>query len=239
MGDLPPPVNVTLDQTVREYWRSRTAQHVLDSYHGLGMSKFPEDLKVYEHLLWQARPDAVIELGTHSGGSALWFADQLRNLAHYGGASRPLVVSVDVTTAPAAAGLAALDPDYADRIVLIEADLTDPAVPELVAAALPEDAKCFVVEDSAHTYATTRAALDGFARFVPVDGYFIVEDGCVDVEDLRLDDWWPRGVLPALEAWLETDAGRRFTVRRDLELYGISCHPQGFLQRTQGDPDSR
>ena len=38
-------------------------QHTQDSYAGLGMSKFPEDLRTYEHLLWLRRPDTVIEIG--------------------------------------------------------------------------------------------------------------------------------------------------------------------------------
>jgi cephalosporin hydroxylase len=89
-----------------------------------------------------------------------------------------------------------------------------------------------VVEDSAHVYDTTLAALRGFADMVPVGGYFVVEDGCVDVEEMRLDEFWPRGVLPAIADWRRTPEGKRFRVRRDLELYGMSCHPGGFLQRT-------
>jgi cephalosporin hydroxylase len=88
-----------------------------------------------------------------------------------------------------------------------------------------------VIEDSAHEYETTLAALTGFSDLVPPGGFFVVEDGCVDVEELRLSPDWPRGVLPALHDWLQTSAGQQFTVRRDLELYGVSCHPEGFLQR--------
>ena len=50
-------------------------------------------------------------------------------------------------------------------------------------------------------------------------------------DEMRLEDAWPRGVLPALERWLGTEEGSAFTVRRDLERYGMSCHPRGFLQR--------
>ena len=45
------------------------------------MLKFPEDLRVYEHLLWQTAPSTVIEVGVKDGGSALWFRDRLRTLA--------------------------------------------------------------------------------------------------------------------------------------------------------------
>jgi cephalosporin hydroxylase len=104
---------------------------------------------------------------------------------------------------------------------------------------VPADARCLVVEDSAHVYDTTRAALEGFHRFVEPGCFFVVEDGCVDIDELRLSPDWPRGVLPALSDWLATPSGGDFVVRRDLELYGVSCHPGGFLQRKAPDQGLR
>src|SRR3954469_18156532 len=208
-----------------DYWHRRGEQHLKDSYAGVPMSKFPEDLRVYEHLLWEAKANVVIEIGAHFGGSALWFRDRLRALAQYTASDEIRVVSVDLDTSAARASLAALDPSYEETIVFLDADVLDPQTPARVEEALPPDAACFVVEDSAHTYETTLAALQSFARFVAPNGYFVVEDGCVDVEEMRGAPDWPRGVLPAINAWLKTDEGSRFTVRRDLELYGLSCHP--------------
>ena len=53
--------------------------------------------------------------------------------------------------------------------------MTDPSLPAEVERLLPDDARCLVIEDSAHTYATTRAALDAFAHLVPAGGFFVVE----------------------------------------------------------------
>jgi cephalosporin hydroxylase len=103
--------------------------------------------------------------------------------------------------------------------------------PSLFAELLTPDARCFIVEDSAHIYETTRAALDGFSQLVVTGGFFVVEDGCVDVDEMRASPDWPRGVLPALHDWLKTPAAADFEVRRDLEIDGISCHPEGFFQR--------
>lgn len=221
----------TLSRSLRAYWLDRAAQHTQDSYAGVPLSKFPEDLRAYEHLLWLVCPDVVIELGTHYGGAALWLRDRLRALASYGRVSAPRVISVDVDVQAAARSLAAVDPTYAETITLVEGDVLDRRLSRKVARLVPRGARCLVIEDSAHVYETTRAALDGFARFIPPGGFFIVEDGCVDVEEMRLDPSWPRGVLPAIDDWLLTKAGTEFRVRRDLELYGISCHPGGFLQR--------
>ena len=230
-GPLPTPVEVALEEPIRELWLRRVRQHMDDTYAGVSMLQFPEDLRVFEHMLWLSRANTVIEIGTRHGGSALWFRDRLRALQSYRASSQIRVISIDLDTAEATAALTAVDPEFAQTVALVSADVRDPGLPERVATLLPAAARCLVVEDSAHTYETTRAALDGFARFVPLEGFFVVQDGCVDIEEMRPQEDWPRGVLPALHDWLATPSGRHFAVRRELELYGISCHPEGFLQR--------
>lgn len=215
------------EAALRDYWRRRAEQHTHDSYAGVRISKFPEDLRVYEHLLWLDGPDTVVEIGTQWGGGALWFRDRLAAMHAYGRIDRaPHVISIDLGQTPARENLAACG--NAEGITLVEGDVCDPDLAAHVASLV--EGRCLVVEDSAHIYETTAAALRLYAQLVPPGGFMVVEDGCVDDERLRLDGW-PRGVIPALEDWLGTDAGTEFTVRRDLELYGITCHPGGFLQR--------
>lgn len=230
---LPPPVHADLTDTVRDLWLARVAQHEFDWYAGVRLLKFPEDLRAYEHLLWLSNASVVIEIGARFGGSALWFRDRLRTLQSYGQIDRPLVVSIDIEPELAREGVLAADPT-SDGIEVIGGDVTDPELPARVATLVPDGARCLVIEDSAHVYDTTLAALKGFTRFVQPGGFFVVEDGCVDVDELRLKEDWPRGVLPALHDWLATEQGAAFVVRDDLELYGLSCHPSGFLQRRYG-----
>jgi cephalosporin hydroxylase len=229
---LPPPVEARLDMSLREYWLARVAQHLDDFYCGVPMQKFPEDLRVYEHLLWLARANVVIELGTHRGGSALWFRDRLLALHRYGRVARPLVISVDVASTVAREAVAKVDL-HQEALLFVEGDVTDPELPRQVEERLPPHARCFVVEDTAHRFETTVGALRGFSRFVGVGSFFVVEDGCVDVEEMRLTPEWPRGVLPAVHEWLRSSDSDGFVVRRDLERYGISCHPEGFLERVR------
>jgi cephalosporin hydroxylase len=221
---------VGLGDTLAAYQRRRLRQHTLDSYAGISLSKFPEDLRVYEHLLWMLAPDAVIELGCQFGGSALWFRDRLASLARYGDRPVPRVIAVDVEIEQAHENLRQIDPGHPSSITLIEGDVRDPELSERVARELEPGARCLVVEDTAHTYETTLASLSGFSRFVNVGGLFVVEDGCVDVDELRISYAWPRGVLAAIREWLGSE-GHEFVERSDLELYGVTCHPHGFLQR--------
>jgi cephalosporin hydroxylase len=225
------PVEERLEDSLRSYWLDRAAQHTHDSYAGVPLAKFPEDLRVYEHLLWADRPNVVIEIGANHGASALWFRDRLRTLAAYGLTSEPRVITIDIEAARARPYLNRADPSWQESISLISGDVCDETLPVQIAELLPRAARCFVVEDSAHIHATTMAALTNFSRFVPPGGFFIVEDGCVDIEAMRLEESWPRGVLPAVADWLASPAGLGFTPRRDLEIYGVTCHPGGVLQR--------
>jgi cephalosporin hydroxylase len=225
------PFERRLDTPLHEHWFARLERHFADSYMGIRLQKFPEDLRVYEHLLYDMRADTVIEIGAANGASALWFRDRLAALARYGLVAAPHVVSIDITPEHAIAAIAAADPDYAEQITLLQGDVLDPELPERVRSMICPGARCLVVEDSAHVYETSLAALRGFADFVPVGGWFVVEDGCVDVDALRPTNDWPRGVQPAITDWLASADGAAFARRRDVELYGLTSHPGGFLQR--------
>ena len=226
-----PPIALDMGASVIDLLRARAAQSQGDSYAGVGLVKLPEDLRVYEHIIWSRRVSLVVEIGVQSGGSCLWFRDRLRTFAGYGRIAQPRVIGIDVDIATATANLAAVDPGYGESIELVEGDVRDPVLSERVRGLVEPGASCLVVDDSAHTYETTTAALRGYSHLIEPGGIFVVEDGGVDIEELRIDPQWPRGVIPAISDWLATDQGRRFTVRRDLELYGVTSHPHGFLER--------
>lgn len=227
------PIEDRLKLPVRRYWLDRAVQHLNDTYVGVPLLKLPEDLRVYEHLLWADRTDLIIEIGTLFGGSALWFRDRLRTHAAYGLISTFRIIAIDRNIEVARAHLDRADPSWKENICLVAGDICDESLPNRIKPLVPHGARCMVFEDSAHTFATTMAALMGFSPFVHPGGFFVVEDGCVDIAAMRVDKDWPAGVLPALEDWLKTPEGAEFVTRRDLELYGMTSHPRGFLQRRQ------
>ncbi|KAI6649796.1 hypothetical protein LOD99_6585 [Oopsacas minuta] len=51
----------------------------LTNYKGVSMLKTGLDLSVYSQLLQEVKPKSIIELGTYTGGSALWLDDTMRN----------------------------------------------------------------------------------------------------------------------------------------------------------------
>ena len=183
---LPQPISLGFQDTIADLWRERINHVVWDTYAGVPLVKFPEDLRVYEHLIWLSRPQVIIELGTHRGGGALWLRDRLRTLRNYGGGDSVAVISVDLDVSLARSALEAADPGYAEEITLLEGDVTDAGLAEQVSAHVPDGARCMVIEDSAHTGETTAAALRGFSGFVGPGGFFVVEDTCADIEEMRV-----------------------------------------------------
>ncbi|MEV0470118.1 CmcI family methyltransferase [Streptomyces prunicolor] len=234
---LPPQVEASAEGTLLTYWQDRVGQHVHDSYSGVRLMKFPEDLRMFEHLLWLSRAQVVVELGTHSGGSALWFRDRLRTMAAYGLIPQDIrVVSVDLDQKSTHDVLASADSAYAEHITLLEGDILDPRTSARVAERIPQGARCLVVEDTRHAYETTHAALSHYSRFVPEDGFFVVEDGLIDSPELCVHIKPPGetgGVVSAVRDWLSSDQGQVFQDRSDLNRYGISCRNM-WLRRTTG-----
>ncbi len=228
-------VEKELANTLGEYYLERIRIHMNDSYAGVRMRKFPEDLRVLEEIIWECRINVVLEVGLGLGGSALWFRDRLRTLAAYGHNTDPLVVSVDVRCGAAREALSAADPTYADSIKLVEGDVCDPEVAVQVRQLLPPGARILVVDDSAHMYESTMATLKQFASLVPLNGYVVIEDGHRDLDGMLPVEvpGKAHGVVRAISDFLAGEGKDRFVQRRDRERYIVTSNPGGWLQRVR------
>jgi len=226
-----PMTDLNLNETVRSYWVKRVWNHMADTYCGISMMKFPEDLRSYEHLIWETQPEVIVEIGCRSGGSTLWFKDRLEILRRHGGQSKPFrVVGIDLEVSKAEENVRKVYPEYAKDIVFLKGDVLDAKLPDRVKEVTHGHSRFMVIEDSAHKYESTMAALNNFSPMIEVGGFFVVEDTCVDDEQMRPAADWPRGAGKALGDWLSKNP--HFKRRRDFEAYGLTCHPGGFLERT-------
>ncbi|MBO0879160.1 MAG: hypothetical protein J2P17_02010 [Mycobacterium sp.] len=228
-------IEAELSSPIGELYLERLRIHINDSYRGLPMLKFPEDLRVIEELMWELEINVVLEIGLWRGGGALWFRDRLRTLAEYGRIDQPLVVAVDRNISEAQSALMGVDPNYAKTIKLVESDIRSPSVREAVCRHIPADARVLVIDDSAHRYDTSLATLTTFADLVPVGGYVLIEDGHRDIEGMLPPEisGEARGVLDAIEDFLAGDGADRFVRRRDQERYVLTSHPGGWIQRVR------
>ncbi|MGH6891831.1 MAG: CmcI family methyltransferase, partial [Dongiaceae bacterium] len=139
-------------------------------YRGIPCFKSPIDIALYLSLLHEAKPRAVIEVGSKFGGSALMFRDFTR----MAGIDCD-IVSIDIKK-----------PDMsADGVRFLEGNVLrlDRVFKEHALDDLPRP--WLVVEDSSHTAESCRAALDFFAgRLLPGE-WLAMEDGVLDELGLR------------------------------------------------------
>ena len=126
--------------------------------------KNPLDFWIYQEILWECRPDVIVEIGNFRGGSTLALAHTCDLLA------KGTILAVDTTHDQIASAVHAHP-----RIQLITGDACE--VLTRVKSAIPGTASVMVMDDSVHTYDHTLKVLEHYADVVTVGNYFIVEDG--------------------------------------------------------------
>ena len=176
--------------------------------------KNPLDLWVYQEILFETRPEVVVETGTYRGGSALYLA----TMCDLVGAGQ--VVSIDIEP---------VRDDYPvhPRITYLGGrSSTNLDVLELVRG-LCEGKRTLVILDSDHSQAHVETELDAYAPFVPVGCYLIVEDS--NIGQIR-EDLMP-GPLQAIETFLART--REFEIDREREKFLITFNPSGYLKRVR------
>ena len=182
-------------------------------YHGIPTMKNPLDFWIYQEIIWETRPDIIVEIGNLYGGSTL----ALAHICDALGAGR--VVGVDSNH-----GLIDKSVTAHPRIVLITGDASK-ILPE-VERELSSARSVMIIDDSLHTYDHTLSILQAYGRCVTVGNYFIVEDG---ICHHGLDVGPKPGPYEAVDAFIRTD--KNFIIDRNKESFGITWNPKGYLKR--------
>ena len=176
--------------------------------------KNPLDLWIYQEIVFETRPELIVETGTYRGGSALFFA----SLCDLMGSGE--VMSIDVEP------MREDYPSHARITYLGGRSSTDAAVVEEVRSRVA-GRPVLVILDSDHSQAHVEAELAAYAPLVPVGCYVIVEDS--NIGRIRKD--LVPGPLQAIETFLaRTD---EFEIDREREKFLITFNPSGYLRRVR------
>ncbi len=187
------------------------------TYKGIPALKNPFDLALYARLLWEVKPRTLIEIGSYKGGSAIWFADQMRAMGIDG-----RIFSLDIIAVQ----------DVSDPLVsFMTSDSLASAMPPEWLNSLPRP--LMVIEDSAHTFEHTLLVLRHFADIMRPQEYLIVEDAIVTPMGIDFDYALNGGPAVAIEQFL----GERpdFAVDTDLcDYFGfnVTYNVNGYLKKT-------
>lgn len=133
------------------------------TYKGVPAIKCPFDYVLYQMIVTNIKPDIIVEIGTHKGGSTLYLADLLELNGH------GEIHSIDLPGNLEDASLS-----HHPGIRLFKNGFM-----EYDAAQLAAFKKVMVIEDGSHQYQDSLAALNKFAPYITTGSYYIVEDGIV------------------------------------------------------------
>jgi cephalosporin hydroxylase len=187
---------------------------------GIRIQKNPCDLWMMHQIIYEVRPDYIIEAGTFRGGSALYFAHMLDGM----GLNRSKVITIDIDDA---AQEAARLPLWQRYVKFIHGSSTDP---EIVARIRDEvkGKKVIVVLDSDHSRDHVFKELLSYGPLVSPGSYAVVEDTNLDAVPL-LEDF--DGPLAAVVAFLKTEEGSDFKQDFSREAMVLTFNPGGWLKR--------
>ena len=195
------------------YERGRTWRNT--RWLGTEVLKCPLDLWVIQEIVFELRPDWIVETGTAHGGSAHYLAS-LCDLVENG-----RVLSIDRA---ARAGR----PEH-PRLAYLEGDSTSEAIVAEVRARVAGAPVVLVLLDSDHARDHVLSELRAYADFVTPGSYCIVEDGNVGGHPVSRE--FGPGPQEAAQRFL---AERQdFVVDREREKYFLTFNPGGYLRRTR------
>ena len=178
--------------------------------------KSPFDCWVYQEIIYETKPDIILELGVMFGGGSHFFASMLDLVGH------GQLIGVDVN-------LSRVQTVDNPRIELIEGSSTSPETFEKISQKV-NGRSVLVISNSDHEKNHVLQEIRLYNQFVPVGGYYIVEDSANDPMHYHpVPNEGPQ--VAALAFLRETDCFEPDL--RFAEKYILSINPYGFLRRVR------
>lgn len=183
-----------------------------------GCVKTIEDLSRYEEVIAEVKPDLIIECGTFSGKSALWFART----------AGCTVVTIDTTPY--------IDPDVEEAwrehtIYDFVGSSTDPEIIDHVLDFAEDAERIMVTLDSDHSAPHVSAEIAAYSPMVSVGSYMVVEDGLLRYMPDEERKHYTGNPLDAIEAFMKGNTS--WELNEELQnRYPVTQFPGGWLRRT-------
>jgi len=208
-------VAVSQDTVVNLFHKIYYNSLVWQNTHWFGnqILKCPLDLWIYQELIYQLKPDVLIECGTFRGGSSLFFANMFDIIG------KGHIVSIDITARESL-------PQH-PRITYVSGSSTDPEVAKAINIAIGSDKCVLVVLDSDHSQDHVLSELRTYASFVSPGSYLIVEDSNINGHPVR-SDFGP-GPMEAIDIFLKENG--EFNVDLSREKFFLTLNPRGYLKK--------
>lgn len=212
------PTTVEDDQAIADAFHKLYFKHFrttwMDTWWmGTRLFKNPMDLIIYQEIIYDLKPDLIIETGTCLGGSAQYLC-HLCDLINHG-----RVVTVDVDP-----------PDGKPRhhrLTYLQGSSVAPEILNQMRGMIKPGEKVLVILDSDHKQPHVARELELYSHLVTPGSYLIVED--TNINGHPVDQKYGPGPYEAVENFLKSD--RRFIIDKSREKLLFTFNPNGYLKR--------
>ena len=202
---------------------------------GRPIIQYPQDIVAVQELIWEIKPDLIIETGVAHGGSAVFFASLLELNALSGGPKDAEVWCIEIDLRAHNREAVLIHPMY-PRLRIFDGSSLDEKIAQEVSQKASQCKRVMVILDSNHTHEHVLAELNLYASLVSVESYCVVFDTVIeDLEGVEfVDRAWGKGNNPktAVAEFLKTNSNFVVDIAIDEKLL-ISVAPGGYLKRVK------
>ena len=202
---------------------------------GRPIIQYPQDIVAMQEIIWQVKPDLIIETGIAHGGSVIFHASMIALLEKCGCIERGHVVAVDIDIREHNKVEIEKHP-LASYITMIQGSSADHSIINQVKEAAKGYKKILVSLDSNHTHEHVLAELEAYAPLVSLGSYCVVFDTVIEdmPEDAFPDRPWGRGNNPKTAVWEYLKKHNEFEIDECIHnKLLITVAPDGYLKRVK------
>ena len=183
---------------------------------GVPCLKNPMDAWIYQEILYNNRPDVLIECGTNRGGSAYFFAHLFDLLGH------GRVISIDINQN--------LEKPQHPRVEYLVMSSTSPECVTAIRERTRPSDKIMAILDSDHSRNHVARELEIYAPMVTAGQYLVVEDTNLNGHPVGWS--FGPGPMEAVREFLKQN--QEFQVDRSFaERLKVTFFPNGWLRKSQ------
>ena len=201
------------------------------SWLGRPIIQYPQDMIALQEIIWEVKPDLIIETGIAHGGSLIFSASILTLLGQRG---KVLGIDIDIREHNRKE---IENHILSECITMIQGSSVEDETIKKVYDFSKNSKNILLILDSNHTHDHVLAELRAYAPLVHNNSYCIVMDTAI--EDMPSDyDWsprsWGKGNNPKTAVWEYLKENPDFEIDKSIEnKLLISVAPDGFLKKVR------
>lgn len=194
---------------------------------GRPVIQFPQDMVAMQEIVWEQKPDLIVETGIAHGGSLIFYASILELI---GGEGEVLGIDIDIREHNRVE--IEKHPMF-KRINMLEGSSIDENIIKQVFEIAATKKNIMVCLDSMHSHDHVRKELESYSPLVKKGGYLLVFDTAI--EDMPAGSFpdrpWDKGDNPKTAVWEFLKNNDRFEIDKEIEnKLLITVAPDGYLR---------